>query len=154
MPFTHAGSIPPLPRAGEGRGEGILLFLCLTANTASVFQFLPPPRRPAYTDRHCRNFMINKVVQAAALSAAATVVLLSPVAAFAQNAGPNLTFKTFAGPHGPDSDDGLGNEARFNQPFATAADAVGNTYVADTYNHTIRKITSDGQVSTVAGLAG
>jgi sugar lactone lactonase YvrE len=51
------------------------------------------------------------------------------------------------------SADGTGNNARFNQPNGIAVDSAGQLYVADTYNHTIRKITSAGVVSTLAGLA-
>lgn len=50
--------------------------------------------------------------------------------------------------------DGTGTGARFYSPGGVAADQEGNVYVSDTYNHTIRKITPDGQVSTVAGQAG
>ena len=39
-------------------------------------------------------------------------------------------------------------------PSGVAVDASGNVYVADTRNHTIRKVTSAGVVSTLAGLAG
>ena len=41
--------------------------------------------------------------------------------------------------------------ARFDQPQGIALDATGNIYVADTSNHTIRKI-SGGTVSTFAGV--
>jgi sugar lactone lactonase YvrE len=47
--------------------------------------------------------------------------------------------------------DGTGFAARFRLPNAVASDAAGNLYVADTGNHTIRKVTSTGVVSTVAG---
>ncbi|HVK94292.1 MAG TPA: hypothetical protein VM571_06160 [Noviherbaspirillum sp.] len=45
-------------------------------------------------------------------------------------------------------------QARFNNPFGIARDVVGNLYVADRGNSTIRKITPTGQVTTLAGLAG
>ncbi|MBI5766791.1 MAG: immunoglobulin domain-containing protein [Verrucomicrobia bacterium] len=52
------------------------------------------------------------------------------------------------------SSDGLGKNARFNGPIGLGFDAAGNLYVADRGNHSIRKITSAGLVSTVAGLSG
>ena len=50
--------------------------------------------------------------------------------------------------------DGAGANARFYQPEGITVDNGGNAYVADAWNHTIRKITSAGTVTTVAGLAG
>jgi len=50
--------------------------------------------------------------------------------------------------------DGNGSAARFNQPFGVAVDAAFNVYVADTGNHSIRKITPGGDVTTLAGLSG
>src|SRR6266545_2524816 len=52
------------------------------------------------------------------------------------------------------SADGTGAAARFNQPSGIAVDGAGNVYVGDYGNNTIRKITSAGVVSTVAGAAG
>ena len=51
------------------------------------------------------------------------------------------------------SADGRGIAARFNSPSAIAVAADGAVYVADTGNHTIRRIATDGMVSTLAGLA-
>ncbi|HKS37373.1 MAG TPA: NHL repeat-containing protein, partial [Verrucomicrobiae bacterium] len=55
---------------------------------------------------------------------------------------------------GPGSVDGIANAARFNYPAGVALDSAGNLYVADEMNHTIRKVTPAGEVTTLAGLAG
>lgn len=52
------------------------------------------------------------------------------------------------------SADGPGADARFNFPRAIAIDKDGNRYVADSLNHTIRKISPAGIVTTLAGAAG
>jgi hypothetical protein len=52
------------------------------------------------------------------------------------------------------STDGSSSQAKFFYPCAVAVDASGNLYVADTDNHTLREITPNGAVSTLAGLAG
>jgi sugar lactone lactonase YvrE len=51
----------------------------------------------------------------------------------------------FAGDGGP------AISASFSFPSGIALDAAGNLYVADTYNHCIRRVASDGTVKTVAG---
>ena len=62
---------------------------------------------------------------------------------------------TLAGLHGTaGQSDGVGAAARFNAPIGVAADATGNVYVADTGNHTIRKISVNGAVTTLAGSIG
>ena len=50
--------------------------------------------------------------------------------------------------------DATGADARFLDVRSGAFDAAGNYYVADSSNHTIRKITSTGVVTTFAGLPG
>jgi sugar lactone lactonase YvrE len=52
------------------------------------------------------------------------------------------------------STDGTGAAARFYNPLAIATDNKGNIFVADTGNHTVRKVTSAGVVTTIAGKAG
>jgi hypothetical protein len=47
--------------------------------------------------------------------------------------------------------DGDASVATFNTPFDITADSHSNVYVADFYNNKIRKITSSGTVSTIAG---
>jgi sugar lactone lactonase YvrE len=64
---------------------------------------------------------------------------------------PTGTVSTLAGSSTNGSADGTGADAQFNSPRAVAVDASGNVYVADGVNHKIRKITSAGVVTTLAG---
>ena len=52
------------------------------------------------------------------------------------------------------STDGTGSVARFARPADVAVDPAGNLFVADTNNHTIRRISVAGVVTTLAGQAG
>lgn len=47
--------------------------------------------------------------------------------------------------------DGVGSAARFNKPASMVMDSQGRIYVADTYNHQIRLIETDGTVKTIVG---
>jgi len=64
---------------------------------------------------------------------------------------PVVQVTTFAGSGNGIYADGAGNAASFCDPIAVAVDAADNVYVADTLNHRIRKITSGGVVTTLAG---
>src|SRR5688500_3916426 len=66
----------------------------------------------------------------------------------------SYTFTTLAGDPGYRSTDGPGSAARFQSPGSVAVDGSGNVFVADSGNYTIRKISADGVVMTLAGLAG
>lgn len=63
------------------------------------------------------------------------------------------TITTIAGngEAGYSGDGGQATQAALNLPEASATDAAGNLYFADTYNNRIRKITTDGIITTVAG---
>ena len=69
------------------------------------------------------------------------------------------TISTFAGSNtlgaGLAGDGGAASSAQLNLPLGVAVDAAGNVYIADTNNNRIRKVTTDGKISTVfSGLAG
>ena len=68
---------------------------------------------------------------------------------------PDGTVITLAGALGVQGSlDGSGTNALFNNPRGLAVDSGGALYVADTGNNSIRKITPNGTVTTLAGLAG
>ena len=64
---------------------------------------------------------------------------------------PSGVVSTFVGSVTQGSTDGIGTAASFRYPNEVAVDVSGNVYVADRNNHKIRKITSAGVVSTLAG---
>jgi sugar lactone lactonase YvrE len=63
---------------------------------------------------------------------------------------PDGQVTTFAGST-PGYADGKLRDAKFYFPAHLSFDEAGNIYVADKHNHCIRKMTSDGMVSTFAG---
>jgi prepilin-type N-terminal cleavage/methylation domain-containing protein len=58
---------------------------------------------------------------------------------------------TFAGSGTAGSADGTGTSAQFNAPYGIAVDSSGTVYVVDSGNNEVRKITSAGVVTTLAG---
>ncbi|MFD4373352.1 RICIN domain-containing protein [Streptomyces sp. NPDC058486] len=52
---------------------------------------------------------------------------------------------------GPKGDNEAAVKAQLNRPFGIAVDATGTVYFSDLGNHRIRKITTDGRISAVAG---
>jgi len=67
---------------------------------------------------------------------------------------PDGVVTTLAGGSACTSCDGTGRAAGFYEPWGITVDPAGNVWVADFYNHTIRRITPSGVVTTVAGTAG
>ena len=84
------------------------------------------------------------VIAVAAISAVFAVLL--------GDVGDRYVF-TFAGTGeaGAGGDGGLATEAQFTFPTDPAVDGVGNVYVADSGNHRIRRIDTEGVITTIAG---
>jgi streptogramin lyase len=92
---------------------------------------------------------------AAAVDAAGTVYVAEFNSHVIRKVTSSGTVSTLAGSAGNSgSANGSGTAARFNSPEGVAVDSAGNLYVADTFNHLIRKITPTGVVTTLAGTAG
>ena len=89
-----------------------------------------------------------------------SAVATSLVLALAGYAAAEVTYttpyyvSTFAGIAAHGSADGTGTAARFGRSMSIALARDGNLYAADTANHTIRKITTGGVVTTLAGSPG
>jgi hypothetical protein len=84
----------------------------------------------------------------------ASLTLAAGVARAQVNYTP-YTFSTLAGlSQSGGTNDGLGSAARFTGPRSVTVDGAGNLYVVGAYNHTVRKITPTGFVSTIAGAPG
>ncbi len=62
---------------------------------------------------------------------------------------PNDIITTVAG--GGNGGDGAATNASLNIPFGVAVDALGNLFIADTGNQRIRKVDTNGLITTVAG---
>lgn len=68
---------------------------------------------------------------------------------------PGGLVSTAAGVVGMDgTNDGPVTTARFCRPAELAFDARGNLLVADSFNHTVRKISTNGVVTTISGQPG
>ncbi|MBI2512902.1 MAG: immunoglobulin domain-containing protein [Opitutae bacterium] len=66
---------------------------------------------------------------------------------------PNGQVGTYLGaPSSAGATNGSRTAARFNKPTGLAMDGDGNLYIADTGNHTIRKVDTTGFVTTFAGV--
>jgi len=70
---------------------------------------------------------------------------------FQGSLGQSVNVITLVGSGSPNFADGTGAAASVNYPYSVAADSAGVVYVADSSNNRIRKISTGGQVTTLAG---
>jgi TRAP-type C4-dicarboxylate transport system permease large subunit len=95
------------------------------------------------------------VLNSILLSLATRVTIGStPASSMAQTTYQPYTFTTLAGGGGFKSPEVPGTAARFRISSAVAVDSSGSLYVADTFNHAIRKLTLIGTNWVVTTLGG
>ncbi|MBW2662491.1 MAG: hypothetical protein JRD93_11000, partial [Deltaproteobacteria bacterium] len=67
------------------------------------------------------------------------------------NTGSIINTVAGTGDYGSGGDGGPATEAEIVFPHGVATDAVGNLYIADSWNHRVRKVDTNGIITTVAG---
>ncbi|MEN6604459.1 MAG: IPT/TIG domain-containing protein [Bryobacteraceae bacterium] len=65
--------------------------------------------------------------------------------------GGNISTVAGTGDAGYYGDDDKATSAHLNYPTGLAVDSSGNIFIGDTYNHVIRKVATDGKITTFAG---
>ncbi len=162
-------ALPPAPtvatgftvNAGSGRvqagGSGVTLTATHPASTETVSWMLAAGS-PGSLDRNSGDSVVYlppAVATAASVPVTVTAVFGGQTRKISLLLQGAQGLSLLAGnDFGPGLRDGVGAAARFYGPGGVARDGAGNLYVADTSNHTIRKLAPDGTVSTLAGRAG
>jgi uncharacterized protein (TIGR03437 family) len=91
--------------------------------------------------------------QGVAADAAGNLYLADTLNNVVRKVSPNGTISNFAGNGGAGSsgDGGAATGAQLNGPQGLAVDASGNLFIADTLNAKVRKVSTSGVITTVAG---
>jgi sugar lactone lactonase YvrE len=63
----------------------------------------------------------------------------------------SITTVAGTGQEGGSGDDGPATSAQFSHPRGVAVDSLGNLFIADAFNHRIRRVDASGIITTVAG---
>jgi hypothetical protein len=106
---------------------------------------------PGYADGNASEAEFNDPVDVA-VDVAGNVYVSDFLNTCIRKINPAGVVSTYAGVAGEmGASNGTLTEARFAGPAGLAFDAGGNLYIADFFNHRIRKITPAGAVSTLAG---
>ena len=112
------------------------------------------PMKTGYADGNGRTALFNRP-HGLAVDKAGTVYVCDMKNHLIRSISPGGRVGTVAGKAGlPGTADGLKENARFNQPEGIVVSSAGDLFVVDTYNFTVRKITRNGLVTTLAGTGG
>lgn len=115
----------------------VVSLVCLSGCTYEAYNAVKPePKAPDYIGSYLQFRILSALVSGGGGSTSTTQT---------------CTVSTLAGSGSSGSTDGTGTAASFNQIYGLAVDSSGNVYVPDFNNNKIRKITSAGIVTTIAG---
>ncbi|KAF0178004.1 MAG: NHL repeat-containing protein [Limisphaerales bacterium] len=163
--FASRGAVPastqprskaPSPLRSAGALHIALLLLLTLSLPAqdSVRTLAGLPETPGSTDGTNTTARFNDPA-GIAIAADGTIFVADNQNHAIRRIGTNGVVTTLAGlPGTPGSADGTGSTARFDSPTSLALGPDGALFVSDTGNHTIRRINTDGTVTTFAGFAG
>jgi hypothetical protein len=101
--------------------------------------------------------VISRVAEGFRKDLALWILFLLSLPATAELHAQSYSIRPIAGEVGFGTSDGTNSQARLNEPEGIAVDSQGTVYVADTLNHTIRKLVLTGSewvASTIAGTPG
>lgn len=89
----------------------------------------------------------------AVVDPAGNVYVVDKEASRVRKFAPRGAISTFAGngSAGFGGDDGPANRAQLNHPESLAVDVAGNVYIADTQNFRVRRVDTEGVITTFAG---
>ncbi|MBD9722498.1 RICIN domain-containing protein [Streptomyces caniscabiei] len=68
-----------------------------------------------------------------------------------ENSAPKISTFAGTGPASSQGDNAAAVLAQLNGPYGVAVDGVGNIYISDFSGHRVRRVTTDGKISTYAG---
>ncbi len=80
-----------------------------------------------------------------------TVWIAASTIALAQGPLPRITTLAGTGTPGLAGNDGAASLAQLDMASGVAVDAADNVYIADTWNHCVRRVAADGMIRAIAG---
>ncbi|NDB74355.1 MAG: hypothetical protein EB141_01685 [Verrucomicrobia bacterium] len=150
----HSKAPSPLRSAGALQIALLLLLTLPLHSQDSVRTLAGLPETPGSADGTNTTARFNDPA-GLAIAADGTIFVADNQNHAIRRIGTNGVVTTLAGlPGTPGSTDGSNANARFDSPTGLALGPDGTLYVSDTGNHTIRRITLAGVVTTLAGSAG
>lgn len=128
----------------------LLLIICKISHAQLVSTFAGQAGTPGFADGIGNSSRFNAPADVA-IDKSGNIFIADRLNHRIRKISPSRVVTVYAGTGSPGSADGSALAASFNEPAGIACDTAGNLYVADNKNFKIRKIDSNGIVTTIAG---